>query len=193
MKASNVIKHLLVSQTRQKLISIFFTQPGEIFYVRQLVRMTEEEINSVRRELENLKKAGILESEWRSNRLFYWASKNNPFFTDLLIIANKISGLGHALQEKKVGQIRILVCDYAFLAGEEKVKNSIDFILVGDVSSKEVDSIVKAEEQKRQREINYMIMDKSELQVRRLKRDPFIVDFFLNCPLVIIGSPKDII
>jgi len=193
MKASSVIRHLLVSQTRQKLIGIFFTQPNEIFYVRQLVRLAEEEINSVRRELENLKSANILESEWRGNRLFYWANKSNPLFSDLLVIAHKIYGLGQKLQEKKSGQIRLLACDYSFLAGEIKAKNTIDFIIVGDISAKEVDPVAKSEEQKYQREINYMIMDKSELQVRRLKRDPFIVDFFLNCPLVIIGSPKDIL
>ena len=84
MKIQTSLKQLLVSQTRLKLITILFANPKEIYYVRQLVRLVEEEINSVRRELDNLKKAGIVESEWRGNRLYYWADKQSSLFFNLL-------------------------------------------------------------------------------------------------------------
>ena len=50
MKIQTSLKQLLVSQTRLKLITVLFANPKEIYYVRQLVRLVEEEINSVRRE-----------------------------------------------------------------------------------------------------------------------------------------------
>ena len=59
MKIQNSLKHLFVSQTRIKIISVLFYHPGEIYYVRQLVRLVDEEINSVRRELDNLQKSGL--------------------------------------------------------------------------------------------------------------------------------------
>src|SRR5574344_1602885 len=100
MKIQTSLKYLFVSQTRLKLINVLFYSPQEIFYVRQLVRLVDEEINSVRRELDNLKKAGLINFEWRGNRLYYWANQNSPLFTNLITIANQNSGLGLKLQTK---------------------------------------------------------------------------------------------
>ena len=46
-----MLRDLMVSKVRVKLLQIFLSQPKEMFYVRQLVRATGEEINAVRREL----------------------------------------------------------------------------------------------------------------------------------------------
>jgi len=191
MKAQSSLKYLFVSETRRKLIDTFFYFPKDMFYVRELVRKIDEEINSVRHELENLKNAGLINSEWRGNRLYYSANTQAPIFNDLLVLAHKTAGLGLALQEKKekLGSIKLFICSYGFLTGIQKT-DSIDFIIVGDVSINEVDSLIKAEEKLLGREINYMVMDRSELQIRKSKRDPFIIDFFLNCPIVIIGSSE---
>lgn len=195
MKIQTSLKQLFVSQTRLKLITIFFANPKEIYYVRQLVRLVDEEINSVRRELDNLKKSGIIESEWRGNRLYYWANKSSPVFYDLLVIANKNSGLGLKLQHKNetLSPIKLVLYNYKFAVGEKRNQDGIDLIIVGDLFSlKEVDSLIKQEEETRGHEINYMVMDKSEFQMRKQKRDQFIVDFFLSCPVVIIGSSSEI-
>lgn len=190
MKIQNSLKNLLISQTRLKLINILFYCPQEIYYVRQLVRLTNEEINSVRRELTNLKKSGIVSSEWRGNRLYYNADSQSPLFYDLLLIANQNSGLGLKLQSKNetLGTIKFVFYNYKFVIGSKRNPDDIDLIIVGDVSLREIDSLIKQEEKTRGHEINYMVMGKGEFLLRRQKRDQFIVDFFLNCPVVIIGS-----
>jgi len=195
MRVKNSLKHLFISQTRLKLINVFFGSPKEIFYVRQLVRLSEEEINSVRRELENLKLAGIVLSEWRGNRLFYWANNSSPLYLDLLVIAAKNSGLGQNLSERtsKSGSIKLLLFGYKFISGEAKKPDDIDLIVVGDIPIREMEEHIKTEESERHQEINYMVMSKTEFQMRKQKRDPFLIDFFLSCPVVIIGSPQDII
>ena len=195
MKIQTSLKQLLVSQTRLKVITVLFSNPKELYYVLQLVRLVDEEINSVRRELDNLKKAAIVESEWRGNRLYYWANKSSPIFYDLLILANKNSGLGLKLQQKNetFSPIKLLLYNYKFAAGEKRGQDEIDLVIVGDLFSlKEVDSLIKQEQELRGHEINYMVMDKSEFQMRKQKRDQFIVDFFLSCPVVIIGNSSEI-
>jgi hypothetical protein len=194
MKIQGSLKHLFVSQTRIKLINVLFYNPNEIYYVRQLVRLVDEEINSVRRELDNLKKSGVVSSEWRGNRLYYWADKQSPLFSDLLLIANQTSGLGLKLQNKNetLGSIKLVFYSYHFMTGEKKNTDDIDLIIVGDVSLREIESYVKQEETVRGHEINYMVMGKGEFKLRRQKRDQFIVDFFLNAPLAIIGSCQEI-
>jgi len=195
MKVQNSLKHLFVSQTRLKLINALFYRPGEIYYVRQLVRLVDEEINSVRRELDNLKKSGIVASESRGNRLYYWADKQSPLFSNLLIIANQSSGLGLKLQNKNetLGTIKLVFYNYKFMTDDKRNPDDIDLIIVGDVSLREIEGFIKQEEEVRGYEINYMVMGKGEFKLRRQKRDQFIVDFFLSSPVAIIGSQSEII
>ena len=194
MKIPLSLKHLFISQTRLKLIGILFYFPKEIFYVRQLVRLVDEEINSVRRELANLKLAGLLSSEWRAHRLFYQANQESPLFTDLLTLANKSNGLAKSLEDNysQLGRIGAVVAGLSYLYGDTSQKNSVDLIIIGQVALKEIEKLIKTEETKRSCEINYMVMEKAEFQLRQHKHDPFLVDFFLAYPIVIFGDLKAI-
>ena len=194
MKIRNSLKRLFISQTRIKIINVLFYHPGEIFYVRKLVRLVDEEINSVRRELDNLQKSGLITSEWRGNRLYYWADKQSPLFTNLLLIANQSFGLGLKLQNKNetLGSIKLVFYNYKFMTGEKRQIDDIDLVIVGDVSIREMENLIKQEETIRGHEINYMVMGKGEFNLRRQKRDQFIVDFFLSNPIAIIGSCQEI-
>jgi len=194
MKVQTSLKHLFVSQTRLKLINTLFYSPQEIFYVRQLVRLVDEEINSVRRELANLLKSGVINSEWRGNRLYYWADKQSPLFFNLVTIANQSSGLGLKLQNKNetLGTIKLVFYSNKFITADKRTPDDIDLIIVGDVSLREIDSFIKQEQEIRGHEINYMVMGKGEFRLRRQKRDQFIVDFFLGNPIAIIGNQSEI-
>jgi hypothetical protein len=191
MKVSHSFKRLLTSQTRLKLINILFYSPQEIFYVRQLVRLTGEEINSVRRELENLSSASIISSEARGNRLFYWANNQHYLFYDLVILANKHTGLGAEMQENhlKLGKLKAVFYSQDFLMHLSESHDSVDILIIGEISLKLAEGIIKSEESILGREINYMVMDRQEFHLRLSKRDPVIVDFFLNYPALIIGTP----
>lgn len=194
MKIPLSLKHLFISQTRLKLIGVLFYFPKEIFYVRQLVRLVDEEINSVRRELSNLKLAGLLSSEWRAHRLFYQANQESPLFTDLLTLANKTNGLAKSLEDNysRLGSVKAVVAGLSYLYGDASQKNSVDLIVIGQVALKEIEKLIKTEETKRNCEINYMVMEKTEFQLRQHKHDPFLVDFFLAYPVVIFGDLKAI-
>jgi len=194
MKTPHSLKSLFVSLTRAKLLSIFFGQPGEIFYVRQLVRLTGEEINSVRRELSNLKAGNIIVSESRGNRLYYGVNTRSWLYVDLLVLTAKTSSFVSALkaQSSKVGSVDLMLYGYSFLSREEKSRSGIDIIIVGEITLRYLEPIVTTLQENFGREINYMVMDRSEYRLRRQKRDPLFIDFFLDAPSIIIGKPSDI-
>lgn len=185
MKVETSLNAIFTSKTRAKLVNIFFTSPHEIFYVRQLVRLSGEEINSVRRELQNLTKINLVLPEVRGNRLYYAPNHKHHLFPLLLSLAYKSLPFCESLQKAQ-----LVVASYSFLMWKNENKNQIDVIVVGDVSTKAVETAMKTEETRRGHEINYMVMDKEELTLRQNKRDPFLVDFFLMAPIVIIGSPQ---
>jgi DNA-binding transcriptional ArsR family regulator len=195
MKAANSLKKIFVSSTRRKLIQILFQDPQEMYYVRQLVRMSKEEINSVRRELDNLKQADLIRSEVRGNRLYYSVNQNSEIFPELVSLSSKMSLLARSILDKKnlIGKIKWVLGSPQFIAHlPPTTPSQVDLIIIGQISLKEIASIIKQEEERQAREINYMVMDKSELKLRKTKRDPFIVDFFLNCPQIIIGNALEL-
>jgi len=185
MKVETSLNAIFTSKTRAKLINILFTSPQEIFYVRQLVRLTGEEINSVRRELLNLTKINLVLPEARGNKLFYTPNQHHHLFPLLLSLAYKSLSFCEALSKAQ-----LVVASYSFLLWKNENKSEIDIVVVGDVSTKSVETAMKSEETRRGYEINYMVMDREELRLRQNKRDPFLVDFFLSSPVVIMGSPQ---
>lgn len=189
MKANHSFRRLLTSHTRLKLLNLFFSNPEELYYVRQLVRLTAEEINSVRRELLNLKSIFLVCSETRGNRLYYWANPEHHLFFSLIQLTAQHTGLGLSLLENKskIGNLKVVMASQSFLNRQQN--GGIDLILIGDMNLKVIDSLVKAEEQQRGYEINYMIMDQSEYHIRKLKRDPILVDFLFGLPSIVIGQP----
>lgn len=191
MKPSKCIKSLFISQTRTKLLKILFSFPTEIYYVRQLVRLTKEEINSVRRELKNLENAHLIQKEHRGNRLYYCANPDSCLFYDLVLISNQLSFLAGKLSSRT--KVKMLLYSFNFATRQPGQSDQVDLIIIGSVPVKSVESLIRIEEKNRGQEINYMIMDNAELELRKNRRDPFIIDFFLNCPLIIIGNPQKVI
>jgi len=57
-----MLGHLFGSNARVKILKIFLLHPEEKYYIRQLARKLKLQVNSIRRELENLEKFGLLVS-----------------------------------------------------------------------------------------------------------------------------------
>ncbi|MEE8402599.1 MAG: hypothetical protein V3R93_02485, partial [Candidatus Hydrothermarchaeaceae archaeon] len=61
------MESLIGSKSRVKVLTLFLLNPGKRFYVREVERLTGENINSIRRELKNLESMGLLKSEKAGN------------------------------------------------------------------------------------------------------------------------------
>ena len=55
-----MLKKIFGSGARVKLFRQFLLNPKEEFFIRELTRILDEQINSLRRELANLEKIGML-------------------------------------------------------------------------------------------------------------------------------------
>src|SRR4029079_18422427 len=87
MMAEGVMfEQLFGSKTRVKLLQLFFTNPNRAFYVREITRKIDEQINSVRRELANLLSVGIITSDANNNRLYYEVNQDYEHYRPLAMI-----------------------------------------------------------------------------------------------------------
>src|SRR6266567_4072114 len=81
-----MIEQLFGSKTRVKLLQLFYSNPNRSFYVREITRKIDEQINSVRRELSNLLSIGIITSDAANNRLYYEVDQEYQYYKPLAAI-----------------------------------------------------------------------------------------------------------
>ena len=100
-----MIKTLITSKTRVKLLIKFFLNPQNSAYLRGLSEELEESTNAVRLELNRLESANMLNSSKVGNKKMFTVNKSHPLFKDVnqivrkylwidIIIENIIKGLG---------------------------------------------------------------------------------------------------
>jgi predicted transcriptional regulator len=93
-----MVDQLFGSKTRVKLLQLFFSNPNRSFYVREMTRKIDEQINSVRRELSNLLSIGIIKSNADNNRLYYEVDQEYEYYQPLAMI---LAGYNPPLYQKK--------------------------------------------------------------------------------------------
>ncbi len=190
-----MLKDLIVSRVRLKILELFLNSPGSLFHVREIVRRVDEEINAVRRELMHLEKNGLLQKEARANRLLYSFRKDYPLYYDLLALIVKTSGLGGGLLKNrtKLGKIKFAMFSGKYVRKLAAGPETVDLLLVGQVVLPELAILIRAEEQKLGRELNYTVMSEEEFEFRKKRRDPFIADILSGSRTMVIGDEEELV
>lgn len=186
---------LLISKVRVKILELFLGNPGEMYHVREIVRRVGEEINAVRRELARLEKTGLLASEWRANRRFYSVKKDYIFYFELLSMINKSVGLGGGILKNraKIGKIKYAMLSGSFVRGNPYTPNDVDLFVVGNIVLPELGAIVREEEARRNREVNFTPMTEEEFNFRKNRRDPFVMNILSKPRVMLIGDEEDMV
>lgn len=187
---------IITSRVRVKVIELFLSDLTEMYHVRGVVRKIGEEINAVRRELDKLERAGILKSEARGNRRYYWPRRDYPYFGDLLSIVAKTQGLGKEIIEnrRKIGRTPFVMFSGKFVRRKpRKSDDQVDILVVGEVVLPELAALIRKEETRRDQEINYTVMSREELSFRKKRRDPFLLGILAESRVMIIGDEEDLV
>lgn len=189
------LKDFIVSRVRVKVLKIFFDNPQEMFYVRQLTRLSDEEINAVRRELDRLDKAGMIKKEKRGNRLYYTLNYAYDFYEDMLSLVAKSTGIGLGLRQnrKKLGKVKFALLSGKFVRRKERTEEDVDLLLVGDIVMPELNLLVQKEQERLKTEINYTVMTEAEFMFRKARRDPFLLTILSKSRIMIIGDEEGLV
>lgn len=193
MAAFNQLKTLFVSKTRIKLLKVFLSNPNQFLYVRELVREVGEQINAVRAELERLEKAGLLFSETRANRKYYGIKRDYLFTDELTRIIAKVGGLGADIidERSKLGQVKYAALSTKFIKGSQVDPQEVDMTVVGNIVLPELGRLVRLEEERRKRDINYTVMTEEEFNFRKNRRDPFVLNILYSPKVMLIGDEDE--
>jgi len=191
-----LLEALILSRVRVTILTLFLSNPDAMYHVRDIVRKVSEEINAVRRELAHLEKAGLMSKERRANRLFYSLRKDYPLYFELMELVAKTSGLGSDIikNKAKLGKIKFAMMSGRCIRGlPHKTGNDVDLLIVGSVVLPELGKLVKNEEVRRERELNYTVMSEEEFAFRKRRRDPFVAEVLSSSRLMLIGDEEELV
>jgi|FrelakmetLWP11LW_1041352.scaffolds.fasta_scaffold12459_2 Fe2+ or Zn2+ uptake regulation protein len=179
-----MFEQLFGSKTRVKLLSLFYNNPDRPFYVREITRKIDEQINSVRRELQNLLNIGIVRSVSQSNRLYYEVNPKYKFHKELQSIFQRIPAKSKEIKQtkeedqilkqlQKAGNVRTAFLTGAFVRGSHQ---QIDIFIVGDMNKSQLARVVGDLEKEMNRELNYAALTVEDFDYRRNLNDRFLTD-----------------
>lgn len=196
-----MIEQLFGSKTRVKLLQLFYSNPNRSFYVREITRKIDEQINSVRRELSNLLGIGIITSDATQNRLYYEVNQEYEHYKPLAMIfgglqpaeaevkpsakkESKKAELAPAAPKADVAAEHPLAkslralgkVDLALLTGQftRDETAGIDMLIVGAVSEAKADKFVAELEQTENKELRYTVLPLDNYKYRLQINDRFI-------------------
>lgn len=189
-----MIEQLFGSKTRVKLLQLFYSNPNRAFYVREITRKIDEQINSVRRELANLLSVGIIVSDNTNNRLYYEVNQSYEFYKPFLAIFGQTKSSGKApIARKRVvtpegeklkalGHLDLVIYTGQFTRDEV---SGVDLLIVGEVNTNALQKYVSDLEARENKELRYVVMPLTEFNYRRQIRDRFLT--------TALGSKKQVV
>lgn len=193
-----MIEQLFGSKTRVKLLQLFYSNPNRSFYVREITRKIDEQINSVRRELANLLSVGIIASDTTNNRLYYEVDQSYEFYSPLRTIFGQASAETIATPRKKgatatktaterdkilaLGNVEVALYTGQFTRDDS---SGVDLLLVGDINQHALQKFITELESHEGKEIRYAVMPDHEFNYRRQIKDRFIS--------TVLGAKKQIL
>ncbi len=194
---NNPIEKIFGSKTRAKLLKLFFENPGKSFYVREITRVIEEQINSVRRELMNLESVGVIRNETFDNKVYYSANPKHPFYKPLIeMFSKEIDSIKDKdVRESTWDEIMRPVKKYLkglILTNRLPGQDGIDLLIIGDDRTKKLSRWAEVVEKKQGKPLNYVILSKDDFIYRKSVRDRFVMDV-LEMELSEVIDPEKII
>ena len=94
---------------------------------------------------------------------------------------------------RKLGSLSFVMFSGRFVRGLVPRQGEIDMLVIGDIVLPELEQLVKSEEEKLGREINYAVFSDDEFEFRKTRRDPFVMDVLYGSRIMVVGNEDDFV
>jgi len=198
-----MLEHLFGSKTRVRLLRLFLNNQQEKFFVRELTRKIDAQINAVRNELENLMKMGMIveanddptetgkKAASARQRKYYRINTDSLLYPELRALFLKARVLlekDFVRRVSQTGSITYLALTGYFVGAEEAVT---DLFIVGRVNRQKLMSVIKDFEREVGRELNFTVMPPQEYKYRRDVTDKFLYSILESKRITVIDKTEE--
>lgn len=166
------------------MLHLFFNNPNRSFYVREITRKIEEQINSVRRELANMLSIGIIKSDSSNNRLYYEVNQAYTYYDPLRAIFSGIQKSKTVQQKaeadnndwanrlKPLGDVRIAILSGQLVRGSS---SELDVLIAGNVNKNQAKRLIAEIEEEEGKSLNFTVLSYEDFYYRLSVKDRFIM------------------
>ncbi len=189
------LQDIIPSKVRRKILKLFYEAPDSVYFLREVVRRIDEEVNAVKRELDILFDAKVLTREKRMNKVFYSLNRSYIFFDEFNRIFSKTSILAQLCLQNlsKLGKVKYIALSSKFARRIAIKDDEIYILFVGTIVLPEIDAILDEAKRNFGWDINYTAMTEEELKFRKKNNDPFIWKFLKQPKIMLVGQEEDLL
>jgi hypothetical protein len=191
-----MIDTLFGSKTRVKLLYLFMNNPSRAFYVREITRRVDEQINSVRRELANMLSIGVIKSDSVDHKLYYEVDQNYPHYLPLKQMfaakksPTKIATEADSITQwekltRKITGAKVILLSGGFVNGS---RSKIDVLIVGSPPKNQVKKFIQDLEEDEHRSLHYTVIPYDDFYYRMSIKDRFISEILDGRHRIILDS-----
>jgi hypothetical protein len=183
--SSAMLEKIFGSRTRAKLLRLFFESVDRQFFTREITRVIGEQVNSVRRELQNLESLGAIKKEVFDKKTFYTVNKGFAFYRPFVtLFATKVGSERKETPDERwqrltapvAGELQAVVL-VERLPGD----NGVELLLIGtETPNKKLGMWAEYLERALCKPIRYAIVPKADYFFRRSVRDDFLDEIFAS-------------
>ncbi len=203
----NMLEQLFGSKTRVKLLRLFLNNSSQPYYLRELARHLKTQLNSVRREVNNLERLGIIKSvklaveppaktagskkKKGGSKKYFLADTNfilYPELKALLLKAQLLLERNFVSRVEHLASLKLFILSGIFVGMEGF---ATDILLVGSINRKRLAAIVREFEKELNHSINYTVMSIQEFNYRKDITDRFLYDILEGRKIVIVDKLLD--
>jgi hypothetical protein len=190
-----MLESVIPSKVRRKILELYFTELNRSFYLREVVRLVDEEVNAVKRELDILHNAKVLLKEHRTNKVFYSLNRTYVFFDEFLRIFTKESNLAKTIYRNisKLGKVKYIAISMKYPKRVPIKEDEIYALFVGVMVLPEIEGIMQQAREAMGFDVNYTVMTDEEFIYRKKNNDPFIGKFLKQPKVMLIGHEDDLL
>lgn len=182
------------SDTRRRLLLLFFSNPEKKYYLHAIARLTEKPAQNLRRELLPLVDDELFLKEHVGNLTFYQLNKTHPLYSELKSIVSKTIGIEGLLRDglKEVPGIEVAFIYGSYAAGEEKGSSDIDILIIGKPVKTALAQRLRKIGEAVDREINYIVYQRKSFQNMKKTHNSFIESVMRKSKIFLMGNKNDI-
>ncbi len=188
------ITKIFKSKTRSALFRLYFTNPEQSYYLRELERLLNTPVSMLRKELLSLKKSGIFNSNKKGNLSYYSINTTYPLYNELRNIVFKTIGIQGSLSSilALIKGIKTAFIFGSYAKSEDNAGSDVDLFIIGKINENILISKINSLEKKLKREINYSYYSIEDFELKKTNKDSFIMDVLKNKKIFLIGGAHDL-
>lgn len=189
---SNILQ-ITKSKTRIAILELFFNDPKQEYYLRQIEKLIGYSVGNIRREMHNLETSGLFTHRMLGKVKLYKVNAAYPLYNEFKSIIRKTISIEGRLKDIIQGHKDIIFAFIygSFAKGKESSLSDIDIIIIGKISPKKIKSELFEYQSRVGREMNSTVYTDREFLSKIKGKNHFILSIIQQPKIFLKGTENE--